>query len=197
MSVKEIVEEIEKDTIFYEESDGGATFSGGEPLLQHEFLNAVLSGCKKKGIHTAVDTCGFAQYETIRKLRDKVDLFLYDIKTMDDEKHRKYTGASNERILRNLRNLSESGSKIVISFPIIPTINDDDRNVARTAKFISSLSNIDQINLLPYHRAGIEKYKNLSKPYKLNKIHPPSDQKVKAIREKIEAFGIKVEIGGG
>jgi pyruvate formate lyase activating enzyme len=197
MSVKEILEEIEKDRTFYEESRGGVTFSGGEPLMQPDFLNALLNECKERAIHTAVNTCGFAQYEIIDRMRDKVDLFLYDIKTMDNRKHRKYTGASNEQILKNLKKLAESGSSIVISFPIIPGINDDDKNVTRTAEFISSLPNIQQVNLLPYHRAGIEKYKNLGKPYKLDKIQPPSNQRVKSVKEKMEAFGIRVGIGGG
>jgi len=197
MSVKEILEEIEKDRTFYEESRGGVTFSGGEPLMQPDFLNALLNECKERATHTAVNTCGFAQYEIIDRIRDKVDLFLYDIKTMDNRKHRKYTGASNEQILKNLKKLAESGSSIVISFPIIPGINDDDKNVTRTAEFISSLPNIQQVNLLPYHRAGIEKYKNLGKPYKLDKIQPPSNQRVKSVKEKMEAFGIRVGIGGG
>jgi pyruvate formate lyase activating enzyme len=197
MSVKEVLEEIEKDRAFYEESGGGVTFSGGEPFLQPDFLNALLAECKERNIHTTIDTCGFARYEIIEKMRDKVDLFLYDIKIMDSKKHREYTGASNERILENLRKLAENGSSIVIGFPIIPGINDDDKNAARTAKLISSLPNIEHVSLLPYHRAGIEKYRNLGKPYKLDKTQPPSHQKIKSIKEKMEAFGIKVEIGGG
>ena len=197
MSAKEVLEEIEKDRIFYDESDGGVTFSGGEPLLQPGFLNALLDECKERGIHTTVDTCGLARYEIIEKMRDKVNLFLYDIKTMDARKHMKYTGASNEQILKNLKKLAEDGSNIVISFPLIPGINDDDKNAVRTAKLISSLPNIKQVNLLPYHRAGIEKYRNLGKPYKLDKIQPPSSQKIKSIKEKMEALGIKIEIGGG
>lgn len=197
MSVKEILEEIEKDRIFYEESGGGVTFSGGEPLLQPDFLYALLNECKERAIHTTVDTCGFARYEIIDKMRDKVDLFLYDVKTMDSRKHKKYTGVSNQQILRNLEKLVEGGSSIVISFPIIPSINDDDENVTRTAEFISSLPNILQVNLLPYHRAGIEKYKNLGKPFKLTKVQPPSDQRMKSVKEKLEAFGLRVGVGGG
>lgn len=197
MSVKDVLEEIEKDRTFYEESDGGVTFSGGEPLLQPDFLNALLYECKERAIHTVVDTCGFAKYEIIEKIRDKVDLFLYDIKTMDNRKHKKYTGASNEQILKNLKTLAEKGSSIVISFPIIPRINVDDENVTKTARFIGSLPNIQQVNLLPYHRAGIEKYKSLGKTYKLDKIQPPSSQRIHFVKEKIEAFGIKVGVGGG
>jgi pyruvate formate lyase activating enzyme len=197
MGVKEILEEIEKDMTFYNESGGGVTFSGGEPLLQPDFLNALLTECKEREIHTIVSTCGFAPYEIINRICDKVDLFLYDIKIMDNRKHRKYTGASNEQVLENLRKLAENGSSIVISFPIIPGINDDEKNVTRTAGFISSLPNIKNVNLLPYHRAGIEKYKSLGKSYKLDKIQPPSNQKIRSIKEQMEAFGIRVGIGGG
>jgi pyruvate formate lyase activating enzyme len=197
MGVKEILEEIEKDMTFYNESGGGVTFSGGEPLLQPDFLNALLTECKEREIHTIVSTCGFAPYEIINRICDKVDLFLYDIKIMDSRKHRKYTGASNEQVLENLRKLAENGSSIVISFPIIPGINDDEKNVTRTAGFISSLPNIKNVNLLPYHRAGIEKYKSLGKSYKLDKIQPPSNQKIRSIKEQMEAFGIRVGIGGG
>jgi pyruvate formate lyase activating enzyme len=197
MSVKEILEEIEKDMTFFNESGGGVTFSGGEPLLQHDFLNALLIECKERDIHTIVQTCGFAPYKIIDRVRDNVDLFLYDIKIMDDRKHRKYTGASNGHILENLKKLAENGSSIVISFPIIPSINDDDENVTRIAQFIQPLPNIERVNLLPYHRAGIEKYKNLGKPYKLDRIQPPSNQRIKSIKEKIESFGIRVGVGGG
>jgi pyruvate formate lyase activating enzyme len=196
-SVKEILEEVEKDMTFFNESGGGVTFSGGEPLLQHDFLNALLIECKKRDIHTVVQTCGFAPYEIVDRVRNKVDLFLYDIKIMDDRKHRKYTGASNEQILENLKKLAENGSSIVISFPIIPSINDDNENVTRIAQFIQSLPNIKQVNLIPYHRAGIEKYKNLGKPYKLDRIQPPSNQRIKSIKQKIEALGIRVGVGGG
>jgi pyruvate formate lyase activating enzyme len=196
-SAEEILEEIEKDRTFYDESSGGATFSGGEPFFQPEFLNELLTECKRRGIHTTVDTCGYAQYKIIDKLLGKVDLFLYDIKTMDAKKHKKYTGVSNRQILQNLKRLAENSSNIVVSFPIIAGINDDDQNVTETARFISSLHAIKQVNLLPYHKAGIEKYKNLDKPYKLDKIKPPSNQKIKSIKEKMEAFGINTGIGGG
>jgi pyruvate formate lyase activating enzyme len=196
-TVKEVVEEIEKDRTFYDESGGGVTFSGGEPFQQPIFLNQLLTQCKKRDIHTTVNTCGHTKYETINKMRSKIDLFLYDIKKMNPEKHAKYTGASNTQILNNLKNLANNGSTIMINFPIIPTINDDNKNIEDTAKLISSLPNIERVNILPYHKAGIEKYRSLGKPYKLNKIQPPSNQKIQTIKKKIEAAGIKVEIGGG
>jgi len=196
ITVRDVLEEIEKDEAFYDESGGGVTLSGGEPLLQPDFLNALLVKCRERGIHTTVDTCGFAQYKIISSIRENVDLFLYDVKIMDDKKHMKYTGGSNRQILRNLSKLSKSGSAIVISFPVIPGINDDDENVTRTAEFIRSLPSIDHINLLPYHRAGIEKYRSLGKPYRLENIRSPSDQEIKLVKQKMEAFGIRVGIGG-
>jgi pyruvate formate lyase activating enzyme len=195
-NVSEVVEEIERDRVFYDESEGGVTFSGGEPLMQPRFLNALLSECRERGIHTTVDTCGHAPIETIHQISGKADLFLYDLKTMDATKHAKFTGASNTKILRNLTELAQHNS-IVISFPIIPGTNDDDKNVAETARLASSLPNVIQVNLLPYHRAGIDKYKSLGKPYKPNRIQPPSDQKVRSIKKKMKAYGLKVGIGGG
>jgi pyruvate formate lyase activating enzyme len=197
MNVRAVLDEIERDRIFYEESGGGVTISGGEPLMQPDFLNALLKGCNARDIHTTVDTCGFAPYEIIDKIRGRVDLFLYDIKMMDTRRHRKYAGVSNERILRNLKRLAENGSGIVISFPLVPGINDDDGNVTRTAKFVSSLPNVRQVSLLPYHRGGIEKYRSLGKPYRLDEIQPPSDENVKSVKERIEAFGMNVTVGGG
>jgi len=197
MSAEDIMKEIEKDTAFYDESHGGVTFSGGEPLLQPDFLDALLTECKKRDINTAVDTCGCAPYETICRIRDRVDLFLYDIKIMDSKKHKKYTGYSNRQILANFRKLAEHGSNIVVSFPIIPSVNDDDENVARTAKLIRSLPNVSQVNLLPYHKAGIDKYKNMGKPYKLGQIQTPSSQHIQSIKKRMEALGMRVEVGGG
>jgi pyruvate formate lyase activating enzyme len=196
MSVEEIIKEIGSDMAFYEESEGGVTFSGGEPLLQPDFLNSVLHECNERDIHTTLDTSGYASQETIDKIRDKVDLFLYDIKTMNDANHRRYTGVSNKPILRNLRRLAEKGSNIVISLPIVPQISDDEENILRTGQFISSLHSINYVSLLPYHRTGIDKYKNMGRPYKLKRIQPPSSRKIDAIKERLEAFGLRVRIGG-
>jgi pyruvate formate lyase activating enzyme len=196
MSVKETINEIGSDIAFYEESEGGVTFSGGEPLLQLDFLNSVLHECNERGFHTTLDTSGYASQEAIERIRDKVDLFLYDIKTMNDANHRKYTGVSNKPILQNLQRLAEKGSSIVISLPIIPHINDDENNILRTGGFVSSLHNINYVSLLPYHRTAIDKYKSMSRPYKLKRIQPPSSQKINLIKEKLETFGLRVKIGG-
>ena len=196
MRVQEIVKEIEKDMIFYDESGGGVTFSGGEPLMQPEFLDALLEECKERDIHTAIDTCGYAPFEVIEKIRDKVDLFLYDIKMMDDEKHIEYTGVSNEPILDNLKKLAEQGSVIMVRLPIMPGINDDDDNINKIAEFILSLRCIKDISLLPYHRAGSEKYQRLNKAYRMDKTQPSSDEKIVEIKKNLEHLGFKVKVGG-
>lgn len=194
-SVRDIVTEISKDKIFYEESGGGITVSGGEPMMQLDFLNLLLAECKESNIHTAVDTCGFSSYDAFDKISSKVDLFLYDIKMMDDEKHRRYTGVSNALILENLKRLAENGSKILLRLPIIPGINDDGDNIARIAEFMVS-NDIKRISLLPYHRAGIEKYVSLDRAYKMKGTGTPSDESLKLIKGKFETFGLMTKIGG-
>ena len=194
-SVEEVMREIDKDLIFYDESKGGVTFSGGEPLLQLDFLNALLEECKEKNIPTALDTSGYASHESIDKISDKVNLFLYDIKIMDDKKHRKYTGVSNKLILENFKKLAENGNDLLVRFAIIPRVNDDEDNISKTAEFMLSYG-ARNIRLLPYHRAGIEKYKSLGRTYKLKKTQAPTDQSLKLIKEKFETFGLNVRIGG-
>jgi len=195
LSVEEVMREIEKDRVFYEESKGGVTFSGGEPLAQLAFLNSLLEECKKNGLHTALDTCGYTPFENLEKISDKVDLFLYDFKSMDDGKHREVTGVSNQLIIENLKKLSAKGSKIVVRLPIIEGVNDTDENITKTAEFIASLPDIKEISLLPYHKGGRQKYARLNKVSKLDKMAAPSRDKIKRIKKKLERFGFQVKIG--
>jgi pyruvate formate lyase activating enzyme len=194
--VADLMKEVERDMPFYAESKGGITVSGGEPLLQIDFLDAILKECKERGIHTAVDTCGYAPYKAFERISDKTDLFLYDTKTMNSKVHKKYTGVSNRPILENLKRLAESGRSIQARFPVIPGINDDQDNIARTAEFLLSCD-VRHVSLLPYHRAGIEKYKSLNRAYKPSEIQSPSSEELNLIKEKLETFGLKVRIGGG
>lgn len=191
---REIMKEIIKDEAFYEESGGGVTFSGGEPLMYLDFLQDVLRSCKIRGIHTAVDTSGYAPWECFEKIIDKVDLFLYDLKLMNDEKHKKYTGVSNKVILENLKKLSARGANIYIRMPIIAGVNDDS-HIDETIEFLSNL-NIIQVNLLPYHKMGMEKYKRLGMEYKLTGNEKPSDEKMQEIANKFKAARIRIKIGG-
>jgi pyruvate formate lyase activating enzyme len=192
----EMLKEIEKDVIFYDESEGGVTFSGGEPLMQPDFLDALLDACRERGIHTALDTCGYASSETVDRIKDRVDLFLYDVKTLDDRTHRKYTGVSNKLVIRNFKRLAENGSAILVRLPVIPGINDDEENLTRTANLAVS-HGVTQVCLLPYHRAGIAKYRSLGRPYRLNDIRSPSNEKLQLIKEKLITLGLNVTIGGG
>nr|WP_066821907.1 trans-4-hydroxy-L-proline dehydratase activase [Clostridium tepidiprofundi] len=195
MNTSQLMKEIQKDEVFYNESGGGVTFSGGEPLQQHEFLSYMLDECRKKGIHTAVDTSGFTSWDILSKIADKTDLFLYDIKHMDDDKHKKYTGVSNKIILDNLKKLSLRHNNISVRMPIIPDINDDYENLNRTKEFLSTI-NVTQINLLPYHKIGIDKYNRIFKEYKLLNIEEPSKEKMSEILKSFCELGIKVKIGG-
>ena len=195
LTTEEVIKEIEKDLVFYKESGGGVTFSGGEPLGQSEFLEGLLSGCRKKKIHTAVDTSGYISWEILNKISPKVDLFLYDLKLMDNERHKKYTGEFNELILENLKNLSSVHNNILVRFPVIPGINDDYQNIKEIGKFLSSLK-ITQVSLLPYHYIGIDKYRRLGMTYKLADIQPSSEEKLSEISAILRKFNLNVKLRG-
>lgn len=196
MTVEEVMKEIEKDRIFYDESNGGVTFSGGEPLRQAEFLNALLEECQKNYIHTCLDTSGYAPSEILNKISDKVDLFFYDLKIMDEKKHKEYTGASNKLILENLKKLATKNKKIIIRIPLIAGINDTEENISQTAEFLKPLKIITEISLLPYHRLGSQKYKKLNRPDPSNEFQIPSQEKVEEIKKRLETLGFKIKIGG-
>lgn len=196
MTVDEVMKEVEKDSVFYEESAGGVTFSGGEPFMQYEFLEKLLTECKKKHIHTAVDTCGFVNKNILINMSSLIDLFLYDLKIMDEAKHIKYTGVSNKIILENLRELTKIGKRIFIRIPIIPGINDNDESIDETAKYLASLNGLEQINILPYHNIAMEKYKRIGQEYSLNEIKTPSHERMNEISQKLQSYGFQVKIGG-
>ena len=195
LTAEEIIKEVEKDLVFYEESDGGVTFSGGEPLKQSEFLESLLICCQKKKIHTAVDTSGYISWGILNKISPKVDLFLYDLKLMDNERHKKYTGVSNELILENLKKLSSVHNNILVRFPVIPGINDDYQNIKEIGKFLSSLK-IAQVNILPYHYIGIDKYRRLGRTYKLVTTQPPSEEKLSEVSAILSKFNLNVKLRG-
>jgi pyruvate formate lyase activating enzyme len=195
MTVAEVMKEVEKDQVFYEESKGGVTFSGGEPLEQHPFLYELLTNCRLKGIHTVVDTSGYGSWDALEKLAEKTDLFLYDLKHIDDIAHREYTGVSNALILENLKRLAAIHKDIRIRMPVIPGINDQDHHIDQLCQFISSL-HILKINILPYHTTGADKYKRLGEEYKLAGMKPSSGERMEEIAERIKKWGLHVKIGG-
>ncbi len=195
LTTEEVIKEIEKDLVFYEESGGGVTFSGGEPLEQSEFLESLLNCCQEKKIHTAVDTSGYISWGILKKISPKVDLFLYDLKLTDNERHKKYTGVSNEIILENLKKLSSVHNNIFVRFPVIPGINDDYQNIKEIGKFLSSLK-IAQVNLLPYHYIGADKYRRLGMIYKLADIRSPSEERLSEVSAILRKFNLKVKLRG-
>ncbi|MBN1682275.1 glycyl-radical enzyme activating protein [Candidatus Bathyarchaeota archaeon] len=194
MTVNEVMNEIEKDIPFYEESGGGVTFSGGEPLLQPVFLNNLLKECKNHKIHTAIETCGYANPETILTIKENVDLFLYDIKFMNGKLHETYTGVSNKLILRNLKLLRDKN--VIIRVPLIPGVNDDFEQMEILGDFVFNLG-FKEVHILPYHKAGIEKLKrlNISKtPFHITKTL--SEELINKIEELLVKYNLKVKIGG-
>jgi pyruvate formate lyase activating enzyme len=197
MTVPEVMAEIERDVPFYDESGGGVTFSGGEPLLQRDFLLELLRACKARGIHTAVDTCGSAPWEVLDSVREFVDLFLYDLKLIDDTLHRKFTGVSNALILSNLQALSQHGHGIIVRLPLIPGINDDEENLHQIGSFAAALPHLTRIDVLPYHGLGDEKYSRLEKRYSLSETRPPADAQVAEVARILEGFGLQASVGGG
>ena len=196
MSVEDVVAEISKDTLFYDESSGGVTFSGGEPLMQPSFLMELLKACGDLDLHRAVDTCGYADTRTLLKIATHVELFLYDLKHMDPEKHYRYTGVSNEMILTNLKCLSRQGARIIIRLPVIPGINNDRENIERNGAFLSSLAGVNQVNILPYHCTAAAKYKNLGLPYDVADIERPAPDDLESIVWQLEKYDLQVNIGG-
>ena len=189
MSVAQVMAEIERDVPFYDESGGGVTFSGGEPLAQPDFLLALLQACREREIHTAVDTCGFAPWQVLDKIRRHVDLFLYDLKLMDEAEHIRYTGVSNKLILKNLEMLAERGHDITLRVPIIPGINDSDEHIRQLGAFAATLPHLNRVDVLPYHNIAAEKYQRLDRVYKLPETRPPSDERMAEIRNALMVSG--------
>ena len=194
MTVAQVLTEIERDVPFYDQSGGGVTFSGGEPLLQRGFLSALLRECKTREIHTVIDTSGYAAWEVIDSVRDQVNLFLYDLKLMDDERHKQVTGVSNQLILSNLKRLAESGAQIEIRIPLIPGINDNAENLRESAAFIAGLLNIAGVALMGYHDIAAAKYEALGRAYPLPDTAPPSEADMQKARSYFEDQGLRVKI---
>jgi pyruvate formate lyase activating enzyme len=196
MEADELVREIEKDVLLFDNSGGGVTFSGGEPLFQPSFLKELLVLCRSRGIHTALETSGQAPVRTFESLIDYVDLFLFDLKLLDDNDHKKYTGVSNGLIKKNLRTLAERrGRDIILRFPVITGINDTEKNVQEFQRFARSLRGIREVDLLPFHDVS-EKYRRLGLSYRMDAHAGPSAEKLNHIKEKLEEIGLKVKVGG-
>jgi pyruvate formate lyase activating enzyme len=196
MAVAEILAEVERDVAFYDQSGGGVTVSGGEPLVQPELLLALLQGCKMREIHTALDTCGYAPWSVLDGIRPYVDLFLYDLKIIDPARHAELTGVSNEIILRNLRALVELGHKVILRVPVIPGVNDEVEQFRQMGAFAAGLAPGIHIDLLPYHHTAVDKYARLNRSYRLRHLQTPAGEHVDRLAEILRGYHLDVSVGG-
>lgn len=195
VTVEELLEEIEEDRLYYEESGGGVTFSGGEPLLQWEFLLDMLTECGGRDIHRTVDTTGHAPPEVVRRVARETDLFLYDLKVMDPELHRRTTGVELGPILDNLEILLREGSRVRIRIPLIPGVTTDD-SIDRTAELLATLPAIDGVNLLPFHRSARDKHRKFALPWLLQTDEELPDEHVEAWVSRMQERGVHATLGG-
>jgi pyruvate formate lyase activating enzyme len=193
MTVDEVVAKIEQDRVFYDNSGGGMTVSGGEPLVQWEFVSSVLERCREKGIHTALDTSGMALWKNLERVIEHADLVLFDVKHMDSGIHKKGTGVGNETILENARKVAGRVTTW-IRIPLIPGFNDTVSNLTRVAHFAAEIG-AKKISLLPYHNLGSSKYPKLGRTYPMEDLPLLAEEKVKEVKSRLEATGLMVEIG--
>ncbi len=196
VTVAAVMAELERDRVYYEQSGGGITLSGGEPLMQPDFLQALLRACRAQGWHTALDTCGHAPAAVVRSVLPLVDLFLYDLKLLDDAEHEAHTGVSNALILANLRMLLAAGAAVQVRLPVVPGYTDTPANVDALVRLLAELPGCRGIGLLPYHRAATAKYERLGLPYRLAGVPPPTAARLGELRKRFEAHGLSVRVGG-
>jgi len=197
ISVAEVVAQIEKDEVFYRTSGGGVTLSGGEPTMQPEFCRALLKTVYEMGYETVLDTCGLVRWEILESIVKYVDLVHFDLKHMDDEAHLRYTGVSNGIILSNAKKLSLMGKPLIARVPLIPGVNDSLDNLRKTAKFCKQLPSLRRLDLLPYHRLGMNKFERLGRNYTLSELKAPDKNHIEDLANGIRALGLGIEIQVG
>ena len=191
MTAEEVFDQVRRDKIFYDSSGGGVTVSGGEPLTHADFVAELFALCRGEGIHTCVETCGCVPQAAFEKVLSLTDTFYFDLKLMDSEMHREYTGQGNDQILSNARYLADSGANILFRQPLSPGVNSPEENVKATAAFIRSLGREDlALQLIPYHRMGTSKYAALDIPYSLEDMKPMAAEEVEAVRALYESCGV-------
>lgn len=197
MTVNEVMNELEKEQVFMEHSGGGVTFSGGEPLFQAQFLKELLLAAKARNIHTTVDTSGYSSWNTLEVIADYTDLFLFDLKLMDDKMHQKYTGVSNKIILENFEKLNRKGKRIWVRIPIIPDVNFTHINIEQTIHFLSKLENpVERVNLLPFHNIAAHKYNKLGIDYAFEGQKSVKKSELETLKSLFQKNGFHVTIGG-
>jgi pyruvate formate lyase activating enzyme len=196
-TVAEVLKELEKDNLFYDESGGGITFSGGEPLVQAGFVATLAAECRKRGWHTTLDTCGYAKRKLLQQVEPYIDLYLYDLKGMNNTDHILHTGVDNQLILDNLLYLLEQNRKVIFRYPVIPGMNDSENNLLDLMHFLMNIkTNHREIHLLPYHNIQKSKYERLGLKYQLRNLETPHSETLDMMKSGLESIGYIVKTGG-
>ncbi|MEE8618548.1 MAG: glycyl-radical enzyme activating protein [Dehalococcoidales bacterium] len=193
MTVDEVVEVVRKDELFYRNSGGGVTASGGEPTYQPDFLKQLFRQCQSYGIHTTLDTCGYVKWEVMAEILDYVDLVYYDLKHMDTVRHGELTGVGNELILDNARRISQGGKPIVMRIPLIPGCNDSEEKIKAMAEFVTRIK-VVRVDIVPFHQLGSKKYERLGMTYRLGEAKPYQEDEIQTFKDTLESYGLEVSI---
>lgn len=196
--LQEVIDEISRDELYYLNSAGGLTVSGGEPLMQHHFVLSLFQACRHQGIHTCLDTCGDTSPDVLKEVLKNVDLVLYDIKHTDKYIYKELTGGSLEIVLHNAQVVARSGVHTIFRIPLIPGINDSLKNIRNTIVLARDLRvcRVCQVDILPYHRLGVSKYRALGRKYTLEKLAPHSEEKIESFRRLVASYGLTCQVGG-
>jgi pyruvate formate lyase activating enzyme len=194
MTVEEVIREALRDELLYRKSGGGVTISGGEPLMQPTFTFSILRRMKEHNLHTAIETCGYAKWNTFERILEVTDLVIYDLKHMDSVRHKKFVGVGNDLILKNLKNVMKRNKEVLVRIPLIPDINDSDENLRKSAEFIRRLE-IERVELIPYHEFAATKYEMLGIDYVLRVLKTYTSEQLEQKRQRLAKLGIKAKIG--
>jgi glycyl-radical enzyme activating protein len=196
VTVSELLQIIERDRVFYEQSGGGVTVGGGEPTLQAGFVSELLAGCRRKGLHTALETCGYAPWKSLERVLRHVDQLLFDIKLLDPDRHREFTGVDNTRILENARRAARRVGEMVVRLPLIPGCNNGEENLRALGRFVrEELPRGCRIDLLPYHSTGLSKSVRLFRDYPMAAWAPLAKDEVLQAQAILKSYGLEVQIG--
>lgn len=197
IEMSQLMDTVLRDRHFYEESGGGVTFSGGEPMMQIQALEALLKLSKENGLHTSVDTSGFGRKDHFESIAGYTDLFLYDLKNIDSDLHREHTGVDNKLILSNADYLLDNGARVIFRIPVIPGINTPEEEMQRIFSFVEERKGkLEEVHLLPYHKIAESKYARLKMKKQLGNVEEPDSDFMEGLRAKFETTGLKVSIGG-
>ncbi|MGA2547657.1 MAG: glycyl-radical enzyme activating protein [Rectinemataceae bacterium] len=195
-SVAALLQEVLKDEVVFRNSGGGVTLSGGEPLCNPAFAEGLLRACGRRGVHTAVETCGSVPWGNFQRVLPHVDLFLYDLKLVDPARHEEWTGSSNRLVLENARRLAELGKRIFVRVPLIPGVNDDKEEFTAIARFAVEELKADELHILPFHQIGSSKYELVGREYSMREAREDNEEGVARCRSIAEARGLRVSVGG-